>query len=312
MYKLSLAFFCVLGLCTLSACNDDESKDENRLLPQETARQLENKKYNKYINAYNRSIRHIPDTYRQDLQQLEEIVANGHMSNDIRNLRAGNNINSGIQFLREAKAYPGVVPEIDIKIDAILVALHDAAPIVGTLKRYVRSKGYITDNGQKVRDLMPSYRKKMTNILTAIDAFSSYLKAREENEIQDAFESAEPDTTQYYVYGILYYGRESLEQQIQLVKNPAVPTLQTTYLATLDKMAALTASWSQNKLPQFCTVPAHTNAYIASGRTIIKQYRNGKALKADGAIDDPYVAYDYQSQIEGFNRVINAINSDGC
>jgi len=238
-------------------------------------------KYNIYVEVSNNlrtSFQEARESYVESqvpLLQAKAPLTGLRIQNDILVDRSAKKLDS-------AAAIAAPLPEIDESAKAFSAALKVLSPLSRELNDYANSKGYLADNGDKVRQLNKDYLAALTTVAEAEAAFDKGLGARDQALTKEAFEKATKDTAAYYRAGLIYHGKLNRADAMTLFVAPNDPKALTAFEASLALVAESAAGWSK-KMAEQSTQSGKScsggmlqiNEFIGQSRSMVKDIKDG-------------------------------------
>ncbi|MGJ7551038.1 YiiG family protein [Pseudomonas alloputida] len=284
---------------------------------QPSAEQIEIEKYNAYVDAANRGgnfaaiLDHRRTEYSKQLTSKNKLTEYYLFSAyDISGLRDN---------LKKALALSSPMPELDEPAKAMLVALEKLEPIHSELATYADSKGYLSDGGQKGKDMEPALDAALEGVAVEQVKFYDGLSKRDEINTQQAFDAAEKDSLAYYRAGIVLYAKQSVRLSTDFFQSAGAEASVKPFEESLGKTAQMIEGWhkqSTAKGPGCTVLLSQMNQFVGKGRQAIDTARTG-GYKYD---EQRQMAWKNNNPIErdakffgkSFDDVINGLNSTTC
>ncbi|AXM94419.1 hypothetical protein GCM10011247_06130 [Pseudomonas plecoglossicida] len=121
----------------------------------------------------------------------------------------------------------------------MLVALEKLEPIHGELANYADSKGYLSDGGQKGKEMEPALDAALEGVAIEQAKFYDGLTKRDEINTQQAFEEAEKDSLDYYRAGIVLYAKQSVRLSTDFFQSAGADASAKPFEESLGKTAQM-------------------------------------------------------------------------
>lgn len=284
-----------------------------------SAEQLEVEKYNAYVDAANRGGNFAAIVQARRANYAKVLSSKKALSDysifsvyDISGLRDN---------LKKAQALPTPMPELDEPAKAMLAALEKLEPLHAELANYAEAKGYLADGGEKARAMEPALDAALEGVAIEQAKFYDGMAKRDEINTQQAFESAEEGTLDYYRAGIVLYGKQSMRLSHDFFQSAGAEASAKPFEQSLGKTAQMIEGWDKQikaQAPaQNCSVLlSDLNRFVGKGREAIHTARAG-GYKYDEQrqmmwkMNNP-IERDAKFFGQSFDSVINGLNATRC
>jgi len=307
----------------LAGCDNDQTPRSaaapqgQAAAEQPSAEQIEIEKYNAYVDAANRGgnfaaiLEHRRTEYSKQLKSKNKLSEYYLFSAyDISGLRDN---------LKKALALSSPMPELDEPAKAMLVALEKLEPIHSELASYADSKGYLSDGGQKGKEMEPALDAALEGVAIEQAKFYEGLTKRDEINTQQAFEEAEKDSVEYYRAGIVLYAKQSVRLSTDFFQSAGADASVKPFEESLGKTAQMIEGWHKQataKSPGCTVLLSQMNQFVGKGREAINTAKSG-GYKYD---EQRQMSWKHNNPIErdakffakSFDDVINGLNSTSC
>jgi hypothetical protein len=308
-----------LSGCDKSDNTQDVATHNQEHLEERNSSQTEIEKYIIYVDAANGG-RDFATTLEKRKVEYSEALASGKKltsyymfsSYDISILQ--DNLIKALEL-----SYP--MPELDEPAKGMLVALSKLQPIHAELANYASSKGYLTDDGKKAREMEPLLDAALEGVAVEQAKFYEGISKRDEINIQTAFDSAEKDSLGYYRAGIVLYAKQSVRLSGDFFRSSGAEETAKPFEDSLSKTAQMIEGWDKKGRAQTpalkCSVLlSNLNGFVGKGREAISTARSG-GYKPDEQrqmmwkMNNP-TQRDAKSFGQSFDSVINGLNRITC
>jgi len=295
------------------ASRDQEHQEEK------SSSQAEIEKYNIYVEAANRGGDFATTLEKRRVEYSETLASGKKLTSyymfsgyDISILQ--DNLNKALEL-----SYP--MPELDEPAKGMLVALAKLQPIHAELANYANSKGYLSDDGKKAREMEPLLDEALEAVAVEQAKFYAGISKRDEINIQTAFDSAEKDSLGYYRAGIVLYAKQSVRLSGDFFRTSGALEATKPFEDSLNKTAQMIDGWDKKGKAQTpalkCSVLlSDLNRFVGQGREAISTARSG-GYKPDEQrqmmwkMNNP-IERDAKTFGQTFDSVINGLNRTTC
>lgn len=215
-----------------------------------------------------------------------------------------------------AMQYP--MPELDGPAKSMLIALQKLQPLQADLASYADSKGFLSDNGKKARELEPAFQAAMVDVAKAQAMFYDGIDARDEINTKTAFDNAPKNTTAYYRAGAILYSKQAVHLSTAFFESAGGAQETAAFEQSLNQSGEMIENWDKKMRasnPAGCSAMLQINDFLARGRNAIRNAKKGDyAPHGDPRLWKLFnpVQSDASQFKHGFKNMIESINQNGC
>jgi hypothetical protein len=154
-------------------------------------------KMNAYIDFNNSMIDwHHFDRELDSVKQYNAELSNSHAK--VTHVYVPSTISADdVAKLRKAVAMPASIPDVDPQAKAMLDAVAALQPTEEALGTYDKSKEYLSDGGEKAREMIPALLTQLTVVYKADNAFGNAISQRELHEDEASLNKLDKSSLHY-------------------------------------------------------------------------------------------------------------------
>ncbi|MFP8966138.1 DUF3829 domain-containing protein [Pokkaliibacter sp. CJK22405] len=320
---LPLAFGFTLSLGLTACGGDDEATPAAaQQTSQSQADQQEIMKYNTYIDAANQINTSFSQELAEHIDRYSEPLKQGKKLS-LYSVPLTGLVDRVNAKLKEAMAMPAAMDDLDPVAKRFSEALSTLAPLNSELENYANSKGYLSDDSAKARDMDASYVAALTAVAEAEQAFFNGLEERDQKNLRDAFEQATPGTSEYFRAGMIVRARDSLKAGDEFFASQGSTETAAAFKTSLDKVAEMSDGWSKmvrenngGTVPATCnSVTSQVNFMVSAGRDAIQSAERGnyKIDPNDLMTGRQNTMRTDASRLQhNYNNLVAHLNNGGC